>query len=66
MPQMIGLVVGYGRLPAELKCMLVDNGRYVTPHQSIFPQKEAFVRKNVELKQLMMVGGCVIGDIWFG
>lgn len=58
---MIGLVVGYGRWPAQLKIELIDNGRHVTPHQSIFPQKETFVGKNVELEQLVMAGGGVIG-----
>lgn len=59
--QMIGFGGGNGRLPAQLKVTLVDNGRYLAPHQPIFAQKEAFVGENVELEQLVVAGGGAVG-----
>lgn len=61
LPQMIGLIVGDGRLPAQLKSVLVNNGRFFTTYQAIIPQKEALVRENVELEQIVVCGGNAVG-----
>ncbi len=66
LPQMVGLIVGNGRLIPKLHIQLVDNGRLLAPYQPVIPQKEAFVRKNIELEQGVMAGGSGVGVKWIG
>ncbi len=61
MPQVIGLTIYSVCFVAKLKIVLLNNGRFLTTHQPIVPQKEALVGKNIELKQLMMAGGSRVG-----
>lgn len=40
---------------------LTHNGRFLPAHQSIGTQEKAFIGKDVEVEQLMMAGGCIVG-----